>query len=160
MRLWIESGRKLWWNENPLIPKFARTSAQVHSMHKSAIAKDKPWQGVSLGNESFLGAASLRALIIDPSFQIGRFKPSFSIREIKVVGLSPKSSAAPSTPLIFQLVLCKTTKIFSRARRRISDSVRYSGSRLGQHPAAQKKSDRLGNLSPEHRIPERHPEQR
>jgi hypothetical protein len=43
-------------------------------------------------------------------FQAGRFKPIFSIREIKVVGFSPKSSAAPSTPLIFQPVFCRTAK--------------------------------------------------
>jgi len=33
-----------------------------------------------------------------------RFSPIFLIREIKVVGFTPKSSAAPSAPLIFQSV--------------------------------------------------------
>src|SRR5260370_28117229 len=33
--------------------------------------------------------------------QAGRFKPIFSILAIKVVGFTPRSSAAPSTPLIF-----------------------------------------------------------
>jgi hypothetical protein len=61
-------------------------------------------------------------------FQAGRFKPIFSIRELKVVGFTPKSSAAPSTPLIFQLAFVRTAKMFSRSRRRISASVRYSGS--------------------------------
>jgi hypothetical protein len=33
---------------------------------------------------------------------LGRLKPIFSIRANKVVGLTPKSSAAPPAPLIFQ----------------------------------------------------------
>ena len=59
---------------------------------------------------------------------IGCLKPIFFMRENKVVGLTPKSSAAPSTPLILQPAFCSTAKRFSRSRRRISDSVRYSGS--------------------------------
>ena len=35
----------------------------------------------------------------------GFFKPHLSILESKVVGLTPKSSAAPSGPLIFQLAV-------------------------------------------------------
>jgi hypothetical protein len=58
----------------------------------------------------------------------GRLKPIFSMRDIKVVGFTPKSSAAPSTPLILQPAFCRTAKRFSRSRRRSSDSVRYSGS--------------------------------
>ena len=61
-------------------------------------------------------------------FQTGRLKPIFSIRELRVVGFIPKSSAAPSIPLIFQLAFWRTAKMFSRSRRRISASVRYSGS--------------------------------
>src|SRR5271166_3824184 len=58
--------------------------------------------------------------------QAGRFRPIFSILEISVVGFTPKSSAAPLTPLIFQPVFRRTTKRFSRSRRCISGSVRYS----------------------------------
>ena len=35
----------------------------------------------------------------------GFFRPIFAIREIKVEGLTPKSCAAPSAPLIFQPVV-------------------------------------------------------
>src|ERR1700739_4823359 len=47
----------------------------------------------------------------------GRIRPMLSIREIKVVGFIPKSSAAPSAPLIFQRVFCRTIKRVSRSRR-------------------------------------------
>jgi hypothetical protein len=77
---------------------------------------------------SFPLGTQMRVILQNAIFQAGRLKPIFSIREIKVVGFSPKSSAAPSTPLIFQLAFRKTTKRFSRSRRRISASVRYSGS--------------------------------
>src|SRR5215469_13354521 len=58
----------------------------------------------------------------------GFFRPIFAIREIKVEGLTPKSCAAPSAPLIFQPVFRRTARRFSRSWRRISGSVKYSGS--------------------------------
>src|SRR5271165_3906022 len=77
--------------------------------------------------------ASFRALVtvslcwlLPRIAQAGRLRPIFSILEINVVGFTPKSSAAPLTPLIFQPVFCRTTKRFSRSRRCISGSVRYS----------------------------------
>src|SRR5208282_6859116 len=41
--------------------------------------------------------------LIQESSCSGFFSPHFSILETKVVGFSPRSSAAPSAPLIFQL---------------------------------------------------------
>src|SRR6266496_4415878 len=62
--------------------------------------------------------------------QAGRFSPIFFIRESKVVGFTPKSSAAPSAPLIFQLALSRTAARFSRSRSSISGSVRNSAPTL------------------------------
>src|SRR6267378_6418412 len=56
--------------------------------------------------------------------QAGRLSPIFFTRESKVVGFTPKSSAAPSAPLIFQSVFCRTRRRFSRSRRCISGSVK------------------------------------
>jgi len=61
-------------------------------------------------------------------FQAGRRRPIFFMRVTKVVGLTPRSSAAPSAPLIFQFVFSRMTSRFSRSRRCNSDSVRNSGS--------------------------------
>src|SRR2546425_6406883 len=59
--------------------------------------------------------------------QAGRLSPIFFIRESNVVGFTPRSSAAPSAPLIFQLAFSRTAPRFSRSRRTISTSVRNSG---------------------------------
>ena len=59
---------------------------------------------------------------------LGRLKPIFSIRANKVVGLIPKSSAAPAVPLILQPVFWSTMERLSRSRRRISASVTYPAS--------------------------------
>src|SRR6266446_6108153 len=56
-----------------------------------------------------------------------RFRPIFFIRESNVVGFTPRSSAAPSAPLIFQPALSRITTRFSRSRWSISASVRNSG---------------------------------
>ena len=77
--------------------------------------------------------------IANAFFQAGRFKPICCIRDIKVLGLTPKSSAAPSTPLIFHPVFCRTATRFSRLRRRISDSVRYSSSTWSPLPDSDSK---------------------
>ena len=45
------------------------------------------------------------------------FSPIFLMREIRVVGFTPRSSAAPSAPLIFQPVFCRTIHRLSRSRR-------------------------------------------
>ena len=55
-----------------------------------------------------------------------RFSPIFLIRESNVVGFTPRSSAAPSAPLIFQPVFSSTTSRLSRSSRSISGSVSYS----------------------------------
>jgi hypothetical protein len=57
----------------------------------------------------------------------GRWSPHFFIRVTNVVGFTPRSSAAPSAPLIFQFVLCRAARRFSRSRRCSSGSVRISG---------------------------------
>src|ERR1041384_232122 len=51
----------------------------------------------------------------------------FSILESKVVGFTPKSSAAPSGPLIFQFAASSTCTRLSRSRRCSSASVRNLG---------------------------------
>src|SRR5215471_20216004 len=76
-------------------------------------------------SRGLLGGRGSRAAI-----QAGLFRPIFPILEINVVGFTPKSSAAPSIPLIFQPVFSRTAKRFSRSRRCISESVRYSESDL------------------------------
>ena len=58
----------------------------------------------------------------------GRLKPIFFTRAINVDAFTPKSSAAPSMPFIFQPVFRRIARRFSRSWRRISDSVRYSAS--------------------------------
>src|SRR5271169_4919826 len=73
-----------------------------------------------------VGPAGQKSHLEDAFLQTGRLKPIFSIRELKLVGFTPKSSAAPSIPLIFQLAFSRTAKMFSRSRRRISASVGYS----------------------------------
>src|SRR5437762_120805 len=57
----------------------------------------------------------------------GFFSPHLFIRESKVVGLTPRSSAAPSGPLIFQLAFSRITRRLSRSWRWSSASVRNSG---------------------------------
>ena len=46
----------------------------------------------------------------------GFLRPHLSILESKVVGFTPKSSAAPSGPLIFQLAASNTCTRLSRSR--------------------------------------------
>src|ERR1700757_2062351 len=58
-------------------------------------------------------------------YQAGFLKPILAICEIRVVGLIPKSSAAPSVPFIFHPVFCRTIRRLSRLRSRSSASVRY-----------------------------------
>ena len=65
-------------------------------------------------------------VILGKHAQAGRFSPIFFIRESNVVGFTPRSSAAPSAPLIFQLALSRTAARFSRSRCSISGSVRNS----------------------------------
>src|SRR5437667_11244046 len=69
-------------------------------------------------------------VILGKHAQAGRFSPIFFIRESNVVGFTPRSSAAPSAPLIFQLAFSRTAPRFSRSRRSISVSVRNSGPAL------------------------------
>src|SRR5438552_15826076 len=63
---------------------------------------------------TFVKCACLRLLRLGAlgsvrnSAQAGRFSPIFFIRESNVVGFTPRSSAAPSAPLIFQLALSRT----------------------------------------------------
>ena len=62
--------------------------------------------------------------------QTGLSIPIFFIRDVKVVGLIPNNSAAPSSPEIFHLVRFRAAMMFSRSRRRISSSVMIAGSEL------------------------------
>ena len=68
-----------------------------------------------------------RAIRTQDGPRSGFFKPHFSILEIKVVGFTPKSSAAPSGPLIFQLAASNASKRLSRSKRSSSASVRNLG---------------------------------
>ena len=52
----------------------------------------------------FVAASRQRPSPFQESAMLGRLKPIFSIRANKVVGLTPKSSAAPPIPLILQPV--------------------------------------------------------
>src|SRR2546422_5930893 len=63
----------------------------------------------------------------DPALS-GLSKPHFFILEISVVGFTPRSSDAPSGPLIFQLALVRAAKRLSRSRRCSSASVKISDS--------------------------------
>src|SRR5882672_1224579 len=80
----------------------------------------------SLGCEDvWLGRHAREQCGLTPT-QAGRFNPIFFIRESNVVGFTPRSSAAPSAPLIFQLAFSRTAPRFSRSRSSISVSVRNS----------------------------------
>ena len=56
-----------------------------------------------------------------------RLSPHFRMRESKVAGFTPSSSAAPSGPLTFQRVFWRASKRLSRSRRCNSALVRISG---------------------------------
>src|SRR5215471_21422755 len=82
-------------------------------------------------SRGLLGGRGSRAAI-----QAGLFRPIFPILEINVVGFTPKSSAAPPIPLIFQPVFSRRAKRFSRSGRCISESVRNSRSALSPRRGA------------------------
>src|SRR5436309_13933355 len=89
-------------------------------------------------------------VMLDKHAQAGRFSPIFFIRESNVVGFTPRSSAAPSAPLIFQLALSRTAARFSRSRCSISGSVRNSAPTLSPvSPGCElMKAEGVRNLSP------------
>ena len=79
-----------------------------------------PYGQVGAGDRGVLNLDDFGTSGADSLGQVGRLTPNFSIRDIRVVGLAHKGSAAPSTPLIFQPVFWSTMKRFSRCWRRTS----------------------------------------
>jgi hypothetical protein len=55
---------------------------------------------------------ALKTTVLQQSARLGLLTASFSMRDISVVGLTPKSSAAPAAPLIFQPVFQRTWNRF------------------------------------------------